>query len=477
MSQYLTAKFKIHNPSNRKREIMDTALSEYTRAYKHLLDWCEQNIQTLEEEGKYRNRYSETSIRKLLPRITQDDGFIIHSSMSDSLLVDVAGAITSYLSLKETDPATSFPICRDPSPEAYPNALEEFISVLDDENEYNQKRDILLKRSRGDVMPIYFGGADGVPRSRYFSLICEPEKSKYYGLVFLQPGRSGQRLETEGNLVRMGWPSTQPPTGPMVKFTAKSSALILPLEMGRWHKNQFIDPCLAGEANVRSAFLSRVGDEGEREYYIHIAFEFPTEAIQPETYLGVDRGIANLIALTVTDMKGKIIHQELHPGDELVAYQKHEFLTRKRLQKRGVNITGRVGIHRRNEEICHSLANVITTKAKEYKSQVVMEWLQGFKERKRDFGMLKRSPLQRIEQILEYKLAVANLPALRTVSPAYTSQDCPECGHRDRANRKAQAEFKCVNCSYEANADLNGSHNVALRWVERQSRNSTLKTA
>ncbi len=37
-----------------------------------------------------------------------------------------------------------------------------------------------------------------------------------------------------------------------------------------------------------------------------------------------------------------------------------------------------------NEEVCHSLANVIVDMATKYKSQVVMEWLGGFKERLED---------------------------------------------------------------------------------------------
>ena len=40
MGVLLTAKFKIHNPSRRKREVMDTALEEYTHAYAYLLNWC-----------------------------------------------------------------------------------------------------------------------------------------------------------------------------------------------------------------------------------------------------------------------------------------------------------------------------------------------------------------------------------------------------------------------------------------------------
>ena len=58
--------------------------------------------------------------------------------MYDALLVDVAGIITSYLELKQENPDTSFPTCRDPNPKSYPNALDEFVAVLDDKQEYNE---------------------------------------------------------------------------------------------------------------------------------------------------------------------------------------------------------------------------------------------------------------------------------------------------------------------------------------------------
>ena len=108
-----------------------------------------------------------------------------------------------------------------------------------------------------------------------------------------------------------------------------------------------------------------------------------------------------------------------------------------------------------------------------------MEFLVGFKERKRDFGALKRSPLQRIEQILDYKLPLASLPPLRTVGAAYTSQRCPECDYIDRNNRVTQAEFQSQQSRYETYADLNGGDNIALKWLNRPStkKASTLTAA
>ena len=47
----------------------------------------------------------------------------------------------------------------------------------------------------------------------------------------------------------------------------------------------------------------------------------------------------------------------------------------------------------------------------------------------------------------------------------YTSQQCPECGHIDKANRPTQEKFECQNCSYTDNADHNASVNIKNRFT------------
>ena len=49
---------------------------------------------------------------------------------------------------------------------------------------------------------------------------------------------------------------------------------------------------------------------------------------------------------------------------------------------------------------------------------------------------------------------------LVVIPPQYTSQTCSHCGCADRANRPAQAKFKCVACGFECNADYNAALNI-----------------
>lgn len=61
----------------------------------------------------------------------------------------------------------------------------------------------------------------------------------------------------------------------------------------------------------------------------------------------------------------------------------------------------------------------------------------------------------------------ANGGRLVTVPAAYTSQTCHKCGHVASENRDSQADFKCVECGYEANADANAAMNILGRALAK----------
>jgi putative transposase len=85
------------------------------------------------------------------------------------------------------------------------------------------------------------------------------------------------------------------------------------------------------------------------------------------------------------------------------------------------------------------------------------------------FGEIRRN--------LEYKCG-----RLIEVNPAYTSQTCSECGHRDKENRKSQARFLCVDCGFASNADTKAAMNIRrlgmaqLHGEERSGSKQTPKT-
>ena len=63
---------------------------------------------------------------------------------------------------------------------------------------------------------------------------------------------------------------------------------------------------------------------------------------------------------------------------------------------------------------------------------------------------------------LDYKLQWAG-GMLIAVPPQNTSRTCPACGHVSAENRQSQAQFLCVECGYENNADVVGAINILAR--------------
>ena len=76
---------------------------------------------------------------------------------------------------------------------------------------------------------------------------------------------------------------------------------------------------------------------------------------------------------------------------------------------------------------------------------------------------LNRSILQqswgKFFELLEYKLK-RNGGELIRVDPKHTSQKCSCCGHISKENRQSQAQFECVACGLQKNADYNASINI-----------------
>jgi len=70
----------------------------------------------------------------------------------------------------------------------------------------------------------------------------------------------------------------------------------------------------------------------------------------------------------------------------------------------------------------------------------------------------------RLRDLLAYKAEECGC-AVVAVDPRYTSQRCSCCGHIHCSNRRSQSRLKCRNCGFELNADLNGSRNIAVKYL------------
>ena len=65
-----------------------------------------------------------------------------------------------------------------------------------------------------------------------------------------------------------------------------------------------------------------------------------------------------------------------------------------------------------------------------------------------------------LQRFMEYKAEDAGKTVIY-VNQKFTSQKCSKCGYVNKENRRGSI-FKCKNCGFELNADLNASRNIEV---------------
>ena len=75
-------------------------------------------------------------------------------------------------------------------------------------------------------------------------------------------------------------------------------------------------------------------------------------------------------------------------------------------------------------------------------------------------------PFAKLRDFITYKAAWCGIPS-DDIDPEYTSQQCPVCGHTDRANRHKK-RFKCCECDHQDHADRGAGISVAQKRLRTQ---------
>lgn len=184
--------------------------------------------------------------------------------------------------------------------------------------------------------------------------------------------------------------------------------------------------------------------------------------------LGIDLGVVNIATtsdgetLTSTAIESKRQkHQRLRTQLQRVGTKSSRLHLKKLAGKQA----------RFQKDANHCISKHIVSEAERTKRAIALEELTGIRSRTRVKGKEQRAKhsnwsFAQLRAYISYKAKLAGIPVI-LVDPAYTSQRCYVCGHTERANRRSQAEFQCVECGYSNHADHNASLNIAkLAWAE-----------
>lgn len=174
---------------------------------------------------------------------------------------------------------------------------------------------------------------------------------------------------------------------------------------------------------------------------------------------------------------------------ELVETLSKELLKTDKLKRNSDYVVGK----RRERKIKHlerelhsKIREEIAFLCKRFNNQgidhVVFENLTGFEEKcfcrdENDLNYNRRVRLLKLSSLKDEFEHIARKYDITVslVHSCYTSQQCSNCGHIDKDNRKSQEDFECVECSFIENADLNASMNILERLTSTVLRSELLK--
>jgi putative transposase len=462
-SAFLTVKFKLHNPSQRRRAMLLDAMRRAHLGYDKILKLVRPDVETIAgmEERKDRNegyKHLQRRLQDLAKPLPLGNG------PKQAIIADALAQAESYVELKRADDNTSYPTT--PRLKVEQTDFDSAIDGIANSQtvlEENQFRDMLAKLSR-----------PGIPRPLNIlknrindgALILQDDKGRLFAFINLLPAAAKRKRQVD----LTGLVDTR--TGEVMS-TRTSTGDLFPLEGGQWHMKKFMERGILQSSRL-------IFDN--QDFYFACTFQFDSTVREPTTYLGIDRGIELLAAWSVVDEKGQRIDQGQISGERLRSVQRRQEQQQRETQRRGKIYRSKARKQIADEEV-HKAANEIVAAAVKHNAQVVMEDLktismgphQARPKGARKGGwrrMLTRAQYMKLKHYVGYRLLLEGFPPIRRgqpsfieIHPAYTSVTCSKCGHQDKESRQSQALFLCTKCGHKENADINASSMVAGKGV------------
>ena len=200
-----------------------------------------------------------------------------------------------------------------------------------------------------------------------------------------------------------------------------------------------------------------------QDWYLMLAVKSEDVPAPDGPHFGLDLGVANVAVLSGPGVV------KFFDGKPLRAIRNRFFRYRQALQQKR-----KLGMVKRSKgkearwatQMNHQVSREIIDIVAAHGGTLHVEKLLGIRDRvkmtRKVNRMIHSWPFAQLLDFLTYKAALAGVQVIEE-DPRYTSQRCSRCGHTERKNRQAQADFRCVACGYTLHADLNAARNLAAK--------------
>lgn len=198
-------------------------------------------------------------------------------------------------------------------------------------------------------------------------------------------------------------------------------------------------------------------------YFICITFGSQSKNLYPtgeNQVVGIDMGISYFLV----DSDGNFVENPKHTKKyEAKLRVKNRSLARKKKGSRGFRKakTELNRLHTKIANVRKDFSHKVSLRYIKENSLIVCEDLKVKNMIK--FGNLSKSIADVSWSGFFDKLSYKSKQYEKTfiqINPKYTSQKCNACGHIAKENRLNQANFHCVNCGHQQNADFNAAKNI-----------------
>lgn len=233
-----------------------------------------------------------------------------------------------------------------------------------------------------------------------------------------------------------------------------------------------LDPDLMNDESTRIGTATLNHRRGKWILHVPVTRDIPAASLTDvRNVVGVDMGIRHL-AVTY-DSRGKT---RFYRGGEVKNKRAHYKSLRTELQRKGTPSSRRRlrAIGSRESRWMSDVNHVVSKALVEHAGDaalIVVEDLTGVRnatervKRKHRYVQVSWA-FHDLRQKIEYKAALAGSRCV-AVSPRYTSQKCPKCGHIEAGNRdKRGHRFLCKRCAYRSNDDRIGAMNLHNKGIQ-----------